>query len=217
MDFNGIQRAGLGLVLTGLGALLQGCLATMWVAAVGAGSTLSSTVRFEPFENTWVAPAEAWMMRDGMQGVAVPPFAGDESMATRFSIAFQHVSTLRVVGPEQLAEHVTPAGAQDHPRLARAIASQAHVDCVLFGTVVRDRVQRDRWGNKEVTSNRLKLTLVDAEGYLLWMDELPYRVILGAQPFPEEWFQESLTSHLAAHAEAIGLMRIGIPARAERA
>lgn len=215
-----IQRFGIGLLLAGLAALLQGCLAAVWVAAVGVGTTMNGSVEFEPFENTWIAPAEAWVAYDRMESVAVPPFVGDEAMATRVSVAFRHLSTLRVVGPEQLAhrsamarptEASPRATAEASPRLARAIASRALVDCVLFGTVVTDRVQTDKWGNKEVTSNRLKLVLVDAKGLTLWKDELPYRVIRGAEPFPEEWFQESLTTHLAAHARVIGLARIGLP------
>lgn len=215
-----LQRFGIGIVLAGLAALLQGCLAAVWVAAVGVGTTMSGSVEFEPFENTWVAPAEAWVAVDRMDSVAVPPFTGDETMATRFSVALRDMSTLRVVGPERLTDRsaVAPSGervsrtpAADHSRLARAIASRSRVDCVLFGTVVTGGVQTDKWGNKEVTSNRLKLMLVDAGGQTLWKDELPYRVIEGAQPFPEEWFQESLTTHLAAHAQAIGLARIGLP------
>lgn len=206
-----IQRFGIGILLAGIAALLQGCLAAVWVAAVGVGTTMNGSVEFDAFENTWVAPADSWVARDRMESVAVPPFAGDEAMATRFSVALRHTSTLRVIGPEQLAERPTRIPAADHRRIGQAIASQAQVDCVLLGTVLTGNVQTDRWGNKEVTSNRLKLTLVDAEGRPLWRDELPYRVIEGAQALPEEWIQESLTHHLAAHAQAIGLARIGDP------
>lgn len=211
-----VQRFGIGILLAIIAALLQGCLAAVWVTAVGVGTTMSGSVEFEPFENTWVAPADAWVALDSTGSVAVSPFAGDEAMATRFSVAFRHMSALRVVGPDQLTDRpaegrssLKPAG--DHHGLARAIASQAHVDCVLFGTVVTGHVRTDKWGNKTVTSNRLTLTLVDAKGQTLWKDELPYRVIEGAQPFPEKWFQQSLTVHLAAHAQAIGLARIGLP------
>lgn len=206
-----IQRFGIGFLLAGVATLLQGCLAAVWVATVGIGTTMNGSVEFEPFENTWIAPADARLVYDRMNSVAVPPFAGDEAMAARISLAFRHMSNLRVVGPEQLAERASHTPAGNRSRLARAIASQAHVDCVLFGRVVTGRVQSDKWGNKEVTSNRLTLTLVDAEGHPLWRDELPYRVIEGAQAFPEEWIQESLTTHLAAHAQAIGLARIGLP------
>lgn len=205
-----IQRFGIGLVLAGLAVLLQGCLAAVWVAAVGVGSTMSGSVKLESFENTWVAPAEVWAAYGRMESVAVPPFAGDEAMATRFSVALRHMSRLRVVGPDQLAEPSLSASG-DHGRLGQAIASRAQADCVLFGTVVTGPVQTDKWGNKEVTSNRLTLVMVDAEGRTLWRDELPYRVIEGAQAFPEAWFQESLTTHLAAHVQAIGLARISLP------
>lgn len=215
-----MQRFSLGIVLAGAAALLQGCLAAVWVSAVGVGTSMSGSVELDPFENTWVAPADLWPSLDRMDSVAVPPFAGDEAMARRISSAFRHMSTLRVVDLEQLADPAAlprPQGrssrptAQDLARLAQAIALQAGVNCVLFGTVETGPVQTDKWGNKEVTFHRLTLTLVDAEGDPLWKDELPYRVIEGAQAFPEEWFQESLTSHLAAHARAIGLAWMGFP------
>lgn len=215
-----IQRFGLGVVLAGVVALLQGCLAAVWVAAVGVGTSVSGSVDFEPFENTWVAPADVWMSVDHMDSVAVTSFEGDTAMATRFSVALRDMSTLRVVDPEQLTEHPavagpgehsTPRAVEPHARLARVIASQAGVHCVLFGTVATGRAQTDKWGNKEVTSHRLKLMLMDARGQVLWKDELPYRVIEGAQSLPEEWIQESLTTHLAAHAQAIGLAGLGFP------
>lgn len=208
MNLETTQRIGLGTVLAGVASVLQGCLAAVWVAAVGVGTTVSGSVEFAPFEHTWVAPADATATLDRMESVAVLPFAGDEAMATRFSVALRHLSGLRVVGPAQLAERLAGDPRGDHPGLAPEIASRERVDCVLFGTVATDWVQTDRWGNKEVTSNRLWLTLVDARGHTLWKDELPYRVIDGAQAFPEEWFQASLTAHLAAHARAIGLTRV---------
>ncbi len=220
MDREMSQRFGIGLLVAWVAACLQGCLAAAWIAAVGVGTSMSGSVEFDPFENTWVPPADAWVALEPMDSVAVPPFAGDEAMATRFAAAFRDLSTFRVVDGEQLADRSAAShpqagsprtSAHDQARLARAIASRAHVDCVLFGRVVTGWVQTDKWGNKEVTSHRLKLTLVDAKGRTLWKDELPYRVIEGAQPFPEEWFQESLTTHLAAHARAIGLARIGLP------
>ncbi len=221
MDLEMIHRSGRGILLAGVAALLQGCLAAGWLAAVGVGTSMSGSVHLEPFENTWVAPAaDASVALDHMNSVAVTSFLGDDAMAPRFAVAFRQMSTLRVVGPEELrarsvlassTTRSSPMRAGDRPRLARAIASQARVDCVLFGTVVAGGVQTDKWGNKEVTSYRLKITLTDGRGQALWKDELPYRIIEAAQPFPEEWFQETLTTHLAAHARSIGLVRIAAP------
>lgn len=192
------------IVVGSLFLLLQGCLAALWVAAVGVGTSVTGSVEFKPFENTWVAPRPAGVAMP-IQAIAVTPFSGDPVMGRHFSTVFQNESALEVVAPNQfpLPPH-TPT-----PVTAQQIAQDFQVDCILFGMVVdRDR-PAEQWNGKVVKTKRLYLELWNAQGSKIWIDELPFTIVEGIQPFPDEWLEDALSRHLTAHAKDVGLQELG--------
>lgn len=190
-----------------VGALLlclQGCLAAVWVAAVGVGTSVTGSVEFEPFENTWVAPRPAGGTMTA-QAIAVTPFSGDPAMGRHFSTVFQKESALEVVTPKQFSTtHQTPNSVT-----AQQIAQDFQVDCILFGTVVDQDRPPDQWNGKVVKTKRLYLEMWNAEGSKVWIDELPFTMVEGAQPFPDEWLEDALSRHLTAHAKHFSLYELG--------
>ncbi|HKW87082.1 MAG TPA: hypothetical protein VJM82_08425 [Nitrospiraceae bacterium] len=194
--------------------LIQGCLPAMWVAAVGTDLTLSGNIEFQPFENSWVAPRETWQQHGAVQRIAVAPFSGDEAMAARFVAVLKQATALHVVSPSEVTNQpvqdvslvMSETGSeQDQGRLAQQIAKNVGVDCVLLGRVVAEQPREGSWEWKQSDQKRLLLHLVDAEGTVVWKDELPFTVVKGAKEPYEEWVQKALRTHVMAHAEQIGL------------
>ncbi len=205
------------MILTPLLVLSQGCLAAVWVAAVGMGTSVTGGVEFEGFQNSWLAPLEQRAASRPLRSIAIAPFSGDPAMANRFSAMFTQTSSLRVITPREVSASPTvgthvlvslTAHTQGTAHIAQQIATSVQADCVLFGTVVGEATSKSGWAGKEVTSKRLFLALLDAEGSTVWTDELPFTVTDGMQPVAEEWVQIDLTDQVTSHMEEIGLIEI---------
>ena len=74
------HTAVLGLLL--LSALaMQGCLAMVWLGAVGIDVIRTSDIEFQPFENSWWAAPQDLQQLAAVKSIAVMPFVGDPVMA----------------------------------------------------------------------------------------------------------------------------------------
>lgn len=209
------------VTLLSFSLLFQGCLAAVWLAAVGTDISLSGDIEFHPFENSWVAPRETWEQHGAVQRIAVAPFLGDEAMAARFAAVLKQATALHVVSPSEVANQpiedasedasivMSETGRQqDQGRLGQQIAKNVGADCVLLGRVVPEQPREGSWEWKESDQKRLLLYLVDAEGTVVWRDELPFTVVKGAKEPYEEWVQKALRTHVMAHAKQIGLTEL---------
>ena len=56
---------------------MQGCLALVWLAAVGVDMSRTSEVEFQPFENTWMVAQQERQQLGVVKSIAVMPFNGD--------------------------------------------------------------------------------------------------------------------------------------------
>jgi hypothetical protein len=207
------MRTGVLIALLACSGLLQGCFAVAWVAAVGVDSLRSSDITFWPFEQSWVSQTKTAVDNPDMlslTSVALLPVEGDDEMRSRLAQIFQQQTTLRVestVQPEdEIAASLTD---DDRSALAKDLTRELVVDAVLFGRVSEISAHPSDWGWKQEESRRLYLHLVDHEGRLLWKDELPYTVIIGAKPPIEHAVQTSLTHHLMDHVRDLGLDDLG--------
>lgn len=209
-----VRRAVLVITAVSLSLLIQGCLAAVWLAAVGADITVSGGIEFQPFENSWLAPLEIQQQHGSVRSIAVAPFSGDEAMATRFAAVLKQATDLHVISLSEVTNQSLQDGRptlsasmseQEEGRLAQQIAKNVGVDCVLLGRVVVEQPQEGVWEWKESDRKRLILHLLDREGTIVWKDELPFTVVKGAKEPYEEWVQTALRTHVMAHAEQIGL------------
>ena len=177
----------LGLLL--LAALaLQGCLAMVWLGAVGVDMSRTSEIEFQPFENTWVVEPQERQQLGVVKSIAVMPFVGDPAMAERWTVVLREMTDLRIVSP----------------------AEAAQVDCVLNGNVAGQEPTKTFVGMKESSSRRLYLHLATGSGTLIWKTELPYTIEQGAKNLDEEAVTKALLTHVRAHAEAIGFAELGM-------
>jgi hypothetical protein len=216
------MRRGTGIAVAVIAALtlsLQGCLGAVWLAAVGSHVTMGSDIEFLPFENSWVAPPEMRGQSGSVESIAVAPFDGDPSMATRFVTVLERGTALRVVTPIEvggIARHEAmpsmseSSSGQKESRLAQEIARDAGVDCVLFGTVVPYVSNSPSWGPKIRYSKRLLLLLVSEKGDVIWKDELPFTVMTDAAQLSHEGVNDALKTHLTAHVSHLGLTELGL-------
>jgi hypothetical protein len=176
-----------GLLL--LAALaLQGCLAIVWLGAVGVDMSRTSEIEFQPFENTWVVELQERQQLGMVKNIAVMPFVGDPAMAERWTVVLREMTDLRIVSPPDAAQ----------------------VDCVLNGNVAGQEPTKTFVGMKESFSRRLYLHLVTDSGTLIWKTELPYTIEQGAKKLDEEAVTKALLTHVRAHAEAIGFAELGM-------
>ncbi|MGH7206743.1 MAG: hypothetical protein ACREI2_11110 [Nitrospiraceae bacterium] len=215
-----IKHLTLALSVVALGGLMQGCLGALWLGAVGSDLARSSDVEFQPFQNSWVAPSATWHEGGSMTSVAVTPVVENTAMAARLTAILQQATSLHVISPSevttrlQLQEMTEEAGSvrdQDEIKAAQRITAALGVDCVLFVREVEGPSQESFWGWKQRYSNRLYLELVNAEGTLLWRDELPFIVVKGDKALEEEWVRQALGVHLVAQLNKIGLAMLGLP------
>lgn len=215
-----IKHLALALSVVALGVLMQGCLGAVWLGAVGTDLVRSSEVEFQPFQNSWVAPSATWQERGSMISIAVTPLVEDTAMAARLTAILQQATDLHVIGSSevttrvQLQEMTEGAGNvsnQDDIKAAERITAALGVDCVLFVREVEGPSQESFWGWKQRYSNRLYLELVNAEGALLWRDELPFIVVKGDKALEEDWVRQALGTHLVAQLNKIGLATLGLP------
>ncbi len=196
----------------GVCVCLQGCLPAAWVVVVGVDVARSGDVEFLPFEHSWVASHDMSQSVLGpVTSIAVVPFDGDREMAGRFSSVLETQTGLTVIGPIQVAGYNREPGAWAFEEVrsreaARAISQELQVEGVLFGHVQTVRpLHPSDWGWSEREEKRLYLYLTDAQGALVWKDELPYTIVKGAKPPPEEAVRGRLATHFMAHADALGL------------
>jgi len=200
------HTAVLGLLL--LSALvMQGCLAVVWVGAVGVDVTRTSDIEFQSFENSWlVAPQERQHLAS-MKSIAVMPFVGDPVMAQRWTAVFRETTDLRIVSPSDATQYEV----SDHGQIKRAqrIGAELHVDCVLIGNVTGQEPQKSFVGLKESSSRRLYLQMVDAEGTLIWKTELPFTMVKGTKGMDEEFVTQALLTHVRTQAIELGLADVG--------
>jgi len=196
----------LGLLL--LSALaMQGCLAMVWLGAVGIDLTRTSDIEFQSFENSWVVAPQERQHPGLVKSVAVMPFFGDPVMAERWFAVFREVTDLRVVSPSDATRY----GVSDHEEigLAQRMSAESQVDCVLIGNVAGQEPQKSFAGLKESSSRRLYLHLVSAEGTLMWKTELPFTIVKGTKGLDEEMVTKALLTHVRAHANELGLAELG--------
>ncbi|HSL02967.1 MAG TPA: hypothetical protein VK901_05455 [Nitrospiraceae bacterium] len=200
------HTAVLGLLLLTAMAM-QGCLALVWLGAVGIDMTRTSDIEFQSFENSWVIAPQDRQQPGLVQSVAVMPFLGDPVMAERWIAVFREVSDLRVVSLSYATRHRVP----DHEvrGLAKRMSAEPQMDCMLDGSVVNQVPQKGFAGLTERSSRRLSLHLLSADGTLLWKTELPYTIVTGSKDLDEEMVMKALLTHVRAHANKLGLAELG--------
>ena len=182
--------------------VMQGCLAMVWLGAVGVDMTRTSEVEFQPFENTWMVALQERQQLGVVKSIAVMPFAGDPVMAEGWTAVFREMTDLRVVGPSEATQHRISEQGQ------RSVEFQ--VDYVLIGKVADQEPTKTFAGLKENLSRRLYLQLVTNSGTLMWKTELPYAIEKGAKNLDEEVVTKALLTHVRAHAGDIGLAELGV-------
>lgn len=194
------------LVLSALA--MQGCLAIVWLGAVGIDRTRTSDIEFQAFENSWVVTPQEQQHLGLVKTIAVMPFAGDSVMAERWTAVFREMTDLRVVmSPSGVARY----GGSHHEQvgLAQRMNMESQVDCVLIGSVVGQASQKSFAGLKERSSQRLYLYLVNDSGTLMWKTELPYTIVTGAKDLDEGIVTKALLTHVRAHANGLGFAELG--------
>ena len=201
------HTAVLGLLL--LSALaMQGCLAMVWLGAVGIDVTRTSDIEFQPFENSWwVVPQERQHLAS-VKSIAVMPFAGDPVMAERWTAVFRETTDLHVVNPsDETRYEISDHGQREQ---AQRIGAELQVDCVLIGNVTGQEPQKSFVGFKESSSRRLYLQMVSAEGILMWKTELPFTMVKGAKGIDEKFVTQALLTHVRSQATELGLSGLGV-------
>jgi len=200
------HTAVLGLLF--LSALaMQGCLAVVWLGAVGIDTTRTSDIEFQSFENSWVVASHERQHLASVKSIAVMPFVGDPVMAERWTAVFRKTTDLRVVS----LSNETRYEISDHGQigLAQRIGAELHVDCVLFGNVAGQEPQKSFVGLKESSSRRLYLQMVSTEGTLIWKTELPFTMVKGTKGMDEEFVIQALLTHVRTQANELGLADLG--------
>jgi hypothetical protein len=187
---------------------MQGCLAIVWLGAVGIDSTRTSDIEFQSFENSWVVSPQERQNTGLVKSVAVMPFAGDRVMTERWNVVFQELTDLRVVSPSDATRQEIFDPRQLGP--AQRMSAESHADCVLIGYVTGQEPKESFTGLKESSSQRLYLSLVSDSGTILLKTELPYTVVTGAKELDEEIVTKALLTHVRAHADELGLAELGV-------
>jgi len=196
-----------------LGALLlsavtlQGCLAIVWLGAVGTDTARTSDIEFQSFENSWVVPPQERQHAGLVTSIAVMPFAGDPAMTERWTAVFQELTDLRLVSPSDATRYEVSDPRKIGP--AQRMSAESYADCVLIGHVAGQVPKESFAGLKESFSQRLYLRLVSDSGTLLWKTELPYTVVMGSKDLDEEIVTKALLTHVRAHANELGLVELG--------
>ena len=197
---------------------MHGCLAVVWLGAVGIDMTRTSDIEFQSFENSWALAPQERPRRGLVKSIAVMPFLGDTVTAERWTAVFQQLPDLRVVSQSNAArrghlndQHAFSKRLTDFERigLAQRMSVALQVDYVLFGTVIGQEAQESFAGLKERSSWRLSLRLMSAEGALIWKTELPFILVKGAKDLDEEMVTQALLTHVRAHAHETELAELG--------
>ncbi|HEY6262361.1 MAG TPA: hypothetical protein VIW47_12260 [Nitrospiraceae bacterium] len=216
--------------------LLQGCLAGAWVALVAVDTMRSGNVTVGSFEQSWVAQVavgnsnmifgsfeQSWVAKqdqasDGVDSpmvtsVAVLPVEGDSEMGARLATLLQQETTLRVKSPTSIAAKTiisdTRSAEADRSALAKAVTRDLGVDTILVSHVADSPSHPSDWGQKAEGSRRLYLYLMNRDGYLLWKDELPFKLVHASTPPIEASVQSDLSHHVMQHVKALRLDELG--------
>jgi hypothetical protein len=200
------HTAVLGLLF--LSALaMQGCLAVVWLGAVGIDTTRTSDIEFQSFENSWVVASHERQHLASVKSIAVMPFVGDPVMAERWTAVFRKTTDLRVVSLSDATRYeISDHGQID---LVQRIGAEFQVDCVLIGNVTSQEPQKSFVGLKESSSRRLYLQMVSTEGTLIWKTELPFTMVKGTKGMDEEFVIQALLTHVRTQANELGLADLG--------
>src|SRR6266513_2260535 len=195
-----------GLLLLSTMAM-QGCLAMVWLGAVGIDQTRTSDIEFQSFENSWVVAPHERQRLGLVKSIAVMPFLGDPVMAERWTAVFREMTDLRVVGPSDATRY----GVSDPGQigLVQRMSAESQVDCVLIGRVAGQEPKRSFAGLKESSSQRLYLYLMSDSGTVIWKTELAYTIVKGAKDLDEEMVTKALLTHVRAQANELGLAELG--------
>jgi hypothetical protein len=204
------HTAPLGLLLLAAIAM-QGCVAMVWLGAVGIDRALTSDIEFQSFENLWVIAPQERQQLGLVKSLAVMPFVGDTVMAERWAAVFREITDLRVVSQP----NATWYGVSDYGQigLAKRISTESQVDCVLFGNVAAQEPKKSFAGFKESSTQWLSLHLMSASGTLMWKTDLPYTIVKGSKDLDEEMVTKVLLTHVRAHANELGLVELGATTR----
>jgi hypothetical protein len=200
------HTANLGLLLLAAMAM-QGCLAIVWLGAVGIDVARTSNIEFQSFENSWVVGPQERQHLPSVKSIAVTPFVGDPVMAERWTAVFREMTDLRVVSPSDATRY----GISNHGQigLAQWMSAESQVDCVLIGNVAGQEPKKSFAGLKERASQRLRLQLMSDSGTLIWKTELSYTIVKGAKDLDEEMVTKALLTHVRAQANELGLAKLG--------
>jgi hypothetical protein len=185
---------------------MQGCLAIVWLGAVGIDRTRTSDIEFQAFENSWVVTPQEQQHLELVKTIAVMPFAGDSVMAERWTAVFREMTDLRVVSSSSVARYGVPH--HEQVGLAQRMNVESQVDCVLIGSVVGQASQKSFAGLKKRSSQRLYLHLVNNSGTLIWKTELPYTIVTGAKDLDEGIVTKALLTHVKAQANELGFAEL---------
>jgi hypothetical protein len=186
---------------------MQGCVAMVWLGAVGIDRARTSDIEFRSFENSWAGAPQERQQLGLVKSIAVMPFVGDPVMAERWTAIFREMTDLRVVSPSDATRY----GVSDYGQigLAKRVSTESQVDCVLFGNVVAQEPTKSFAGLKESSSQRLYLQMVSAEGTLMWKTELPFTMVKGTKGMDEEFVTQALLTHVRTQANELGLAELG--------
>ena len=200
------HTAPLGLLLLAAIAM-QGCVAMVWLGAVGIDRARTSDIEFQSFENLWVLAPQERPLLGSMKSLAVMSFVGDPVMAERWAAVFREITDLRVVSQTNATRHEI----SDHGQigLAQRISTALQVDCVLFGNVAVQEPRNSFAGLKESSSQRLSLHLMSASGTLMWKTEMPFTMVKGTKDMDEEFVTQALVTHVRSQATELGLADLG--------
>jgi hypothetical protein len=193
------------LLLSALG--MQGCVAIVWLGAVGIDRTQTSDIEFQPFENSWVVGPQERQHLASIKSIAVIPFDGDPMMAERWAAVFRDMTDLRVESRPDATQYDVSDHGQMRP--TQRMHAESQVDCVLIGHVSGQVPQKSFAGFKQRSSQRVHLHLACDSGTLLWRTELPYTIVTGAKDLDEEMVTQALLSHVRAQANELGLAELG--------
>jgi hypothetical protein len=186
---------------------MQGCMAMVWLGAVGIDVTRTSDVEFQSFENSWWVASQKRQHLPSVKSIAVMPFAGDPVMAERWTAVFRETTDLHVVSPSDAIRHEI----SNHGQIEQAqrVGAELQVDCVLFGNVAVQEPKRSFAGFKESSSQRLSLHLMSASGTLMWKTELPFTMVKGTKGVDEKFVTQALLTHVRSQASELGLSDLG--------
>ena len=195
----------LGLLLLSAWAM-QGCLAMVWLGAVGIDVSRTSDIEFQSFENSWVLAPQERKHLASVKSIAVMPFVGDPVMAERWAVVIRETTDLRVVSLSDATRYEI----FDHGQIDLAqIGAELQVDCVLIGNVTGQEPQKIFLGLRERSSRRLYLQMVSAEGTLIWKTELPFTMVKGTKGLDEEFVTQALLTHVRTQTNELELANRG--------